>query len=577
MSVNRYLEIDSSFRNRDQYPYPSNFVVEMAQSGQKSASTALDPVCNASPILVWNNSFTEAPWASNVVQNITVSPVGPPSADGTNVFQITSQTGPNQLRQVSGFYNGSALATSGTGTVFPLTPPITVRRILDYQPLNIYNAMVTVDSAIPDALAGVVGIWQIANSTPIATNTASSTIKFYVPAGVYGDNYYVNYLLQNMNTSEYKTIVGYDGLTRLATLDSPTLVDWLTIGRFPASTGQTGSAYNFVIRKQIPVSTGTVADVSQNGLSVQLNSYASNISDTYAGSYLRIVQTNNTGPNSTGPYSSPLQPYNQEMRIVKYLAGDGLISAVSGSVVTLNSTTSNSTNDYYVGGMLTDSTQSTGAQVIAYNGSTRQATLYSSIGAVVGDAWTMRTAVLQRSFTISPFLSATGLLNKNYEVEMYTRDNSVPFVYSGSLVSSEQMVCYEVELLNLTLPNTILASGRGGRAIFYPYLYVELQQVSGASAGNKGIIYSNNPNAYTMLFRAVVDDTPIPAISPFIKIDGDGMVHTIKFKPNDAFRFSVRHPNNGELFRTVIQDTSAPTEPNPLAQISACFAFKRKD
>ena len=380
-----------------------------------------------------------------------------------------------------------------------------------------------------------------------------------------------------MTTSEYKTITSYDGYTSLATLDSPTVVDWLTIPRFPATTGPTGSTYNFVIRKEIPASTGIIADVSQNGLSVQLKSAESNVPNIYAGSFLRIVQTNATGPNSTGPYSTPLQPYNQEMRIVKYLTGDGTIASVSGSTVTLNSITSNSADGYYIGGMLTDTTRSTGAQVTNYVGSTRVATLYNSIGAVAGDSWTMRTAVLAQSFTISPYLSATGLLNQNYEVEMFSRDNATPFVYSGSLVSSEQMVCYEVELLNLTLPNTTLASGRGGRAIFYPYLYVELQQVSGASAGNKGIIYSNNPHAYTMLFRATVDDSPVPVVSPFIKIDGDGMTHTIKFKPNDSFRFSVRHPTTGDLFQTVLADYYSPTEPNPLVQISACFTFKRKD
>jgi hypothetical protein len=77
-----------------------------------------------------------------------------------------------------------------------------------------------------------------------------------------------------------------------------------------------------------------------------------------------------------------------------------------------------------------------------------------------------------------------------------------------------------------------------------------------------------------MLFRAIVDDTPIPAISPFIKIDGDGMAHTIRIKPNDTFRFSVYHAN-GELFKTVIEDFDSPKEPNPLAQISACFSFKK--
>ena len=77
-----------------------------------------------------------------------------------------------------------------------------------------------------------------------------------------------------------------------------------------------------------------------------------------------------------------------------------------------------------------------------------------------------------------------------------------------------------------------------------------------------------------MLFRAVVDDTSTPAASPFIKIDSDSMIHTIKFRPNDSFRFAVYH-SDGELFQTDAQDSYSPNPPNPLVQISATFSFKR--
>jgi hypothetical protein len=77
-----------------------------------------------------------------------------------------------------------------------------------------------------------------------------------------------------------------------------------------------------------------------------------------------------------------------------------------------------------------------------------------------------------------------------------------------------------------------------------------------------------------MLFRALVNDTATPATSPFIKIDGDGMTHAVKFKPNDSFKLGVYHAN-GTLFETSLQDTTPPTQPNPMAQISACFSFKR--
>jgi len=159
-----------------------------------------------------------------------------------------------------------------------------------------------------------------------------------------------------------------------------------------------------------------------------------------------------------------------------------------------------------------------------------------------------------------------------FEILQFTRDNVVPFTYTGSTVSQQQMVCYEVELINLVLPNLTLVTG--GRVAFYPYVYVELQNISGSSAGNTNIIYSNNPNSVRRLFRAAIDDIPNPLISPFIKIDGDGMTQTIKFKPNDNFKFGV-FLSDGTEFKTVYNDSFGPSPPNPLVQISAMFSMKR--
>jgi hypothetical protein len=175
--------------------------------------------------------------------------------------------------------------------------------------------------------------------------------------------------------------------------------------------------------------------------------------------------------------------------------------------------------------------------------------------------------------TVSPpFTAAPGAVC--VEILASTCDNAVPFNYTGSLVSQSQVVCYEIELLNLILPNRELAVGRGGRIAFYPYVYVELRNVSSSGGAGPGSIYSNNPNSTKMLFRAAVDDTPTPLISPFIKIDGDGMVQTVKFKPNDNLRFSVRMPD-GDVFAVTEPETFGPSRPNERIQISAMFSIKR--
>ena len=142
------------------------------------------------------------------------------------------------------------------------------------------------------------------------------------------------------------------------------------------------------------------------------------------------------------------------------------------------------------------------------------------------------------------------------------------------MVSQQDMVCYEVELLNLVLPNFVLAVAGGGNIAYYPYVYVELSNVSAAGANLKNIIYSNNPNSTRVLFRAAIDDVPNPLTSTFIKIDGDGAVQTIKFKPNDTLRFRVTM-QCGQTFKTIQNEWFSPNIPNPTAQISAYFSYEK--
>ncbi len=62
MSNTRYLEIDSTYRNRMQYPNPSNFTVMISQTGTRGAVDAYDPVCNSAPLITWSPSqITDCP------------------------------------------------------------------------------------------------------------------------------------------------------------------------------------------------------------------------------------------------------------------------------------------------------------------------------------------------------------------------------------------------------------------------------------------------------------------------------------------------------------------------------------
>jgi hypothetical protein len=169
MSVKRYLEVDSSYRNRNEYPLPSQFVVNISQTGEKKKEAALDPVSDAAPILAWNNNFIQdTPGTSPLNSfttgaNITVSPVTTPSLTGDTIFKITS---PIELRQTRDFYVGCNLSRYENGVIFPPTTPLLERRIIAYLPLDLNNAIITLEQSLPDTVIGL-GNFFIKNPSSI--------------------------------------------------------------------------------------------------------------------------------------------------------------------------------------------------------------------------------------------------------------------------------------------------------------------------------------------------------------------------------------------------------------------------
>jgi len=106
------------------------------------------------------------------------------------------------------------------------------------------------------------------------------------------------------------------------------------------------------------------------------------------------------------------------------------------------------------------------------------------------------------------------------------------------------------------------------------FVYVEIQNITAPSGRNKNIIYSNNPNSTVAIFKAAIDNTPTPIVSKFIRINGDGEVQTIKFKPNDNLKMRV-YFGDGETFRTLLPDNAPPLPANPFLQINALFEIQR--
>ena len=197
-------------------------------------------------------------------------------------------------------------------------------------------------------------------------------------------------------------------------------------------------------------------------------------------------------------------------------------------------------------------------QIIQYTGNTADTSVTPTIPAY--------------TFVVDPpFSGDVTATSVNWELLSFSSDIFSPLVYVGSQVSVNQMVCYEIELTSLILPNIILATGQGNRIAFYPYVYVEFTNLT---AQNRNVLYSNNPNAVKASFRVPITNTVDPERSTFVPLSGKGVTQTIPFKPNDNFHFKVTL-SNGELFKTLITDTSFPFPPDPNIQVSASFGIRR--
>lgn len=173
------------------------------------------------------------------------------------------------------------------------------------------------------------------------------------------------------------------------------------------------------------------------------------------------------------------------------------------------------------------------------------------------------------SFT-PPLPTAPSATVDFYEILEYTRDNVHP-IYNDSKWLTRQRTLYTIELDTLVLPNVELVTG--GRITSYPYVYVKIINVD--TYTNSKYIMSNNPNASSTLFKAVVSrDIWNPFNKPFIKMSGAGMVQHIQFNIADSVEFGVYMPR-GQPFQPIKPDQVSPLGTDDYLQISAKFIITR--
>jgi len=469
MSNLRYLELDSTYRDRSRFPHPGSFEIPISQTGRKSSKDAIDPVSLGAPIISWtsNNLSVSTTGIFKLVCNVEPKTTPLSGCINTQTFIINSI---NRLQQMDDYYEGLIVEDAAF---------YNRRRISSYFFLGSFGgydrAELTIDSPFPETFVPGNQI-NIYDPTDL---TNSYYPLFWVPSGRNLEDQYINHFIFNETINDWRKIIHYSNITHIilveTTASNPLPITW-------------SSNDNYSIRKEIPYyplnSEANPVATSSTLSSVTLASNLSGIDNT---KFVRIVP--------------PIYNYK--------LTG-------------------------------------------AFN-ECRRITSYDS---------------LTNTINVFPNFSVAPDVNNKIEILNFSYDNLNPFVYTGSLTSQQELVCYEIELLSLLLPTETLTVANGGAISYYPYVYVEL---SNTCSTNRNIIYSNNPNSTKQLFRVPIfdiQDNPV-----FTKIGG-GMSQTIKFKPNDTLFFSVTLPN-GEVFQNIVPERFSPLSPEPRIQISAMFSLKR--
>ena len=238
--IQKYLDINSSGRDRGRHPVASSFSVPVSSSGQRTSIDAIDPVSLSAPKNVFNFSFNR-----NTTEMFLLGTVEQLDGIGatTASLRLIIQVGSNSLFRTPNYYAGAALQ-KGTET----------RRIVSSRYLNTsrnYASPTQKSDRVLLVLASMFSSVAPADSVTLENPSDLSdglNPLIFVPGGEEMDNYYKNYLVYNQTTEEYRPVRYYDGTCRILYLDTSGLggVGWTT-------------GHVLSLRQGLPLQTGVLS------------------------------------------------------------------------------------------------------------------------------------------------------------------------------------------------------------------------------------------------------------------------------------------------------------------------------
>lgn len=511
MSNTRYILLDSTYRNREKWSLPAQFEVEVSTTGSRIGAKAQDPLSLASPNLCWKSNEFNKSGGGSAIVTLKLCDSGAAPISESNTLDV--------------------LNVCVDGTTDSL-----------HTEMNYYRGAVLVIEC--DSGSGFVEVER--HRIRCYTFTGTSTY----------DRAFIT-LYTSMSETSYQGLK--DGTCKM-TITDPTDVCSSPDNKLVFIPGglQTSNAYiNFLLYNETRCNYAYISAVENITNIAEIN--IEKQPESWRDDPSNPVFADCTHPSSWQNTDNYCLRQEVPLWIGKVGNNTGCAtSEISIPIQHLNP------DGYYDGTYLRFKNNS-------INGS-----LAGEAQRIKRICSVKKTEENPNPDTVVEFCNAfSSVPNEGDEVEILriNRDNEVFYNYSGSWLSQTQESCYVVQLLHLILPNQVLAVGYGSKTAFYPYIIVELENVCGSNSGVKNVIYSNNPHAYKALFILPLSGDSDPLLVPFVRLSGS-MTQTIKFRPNDNLKMTVKIPS-GEIFQTVLEETYAPSPPNPLKQISALFSIRK--
>ena len=470
---NRFIEIDSTHRNRVEFPFQASFVAPFAPS----SINVKDPVLDGAIYYTFSSSYQPTVFYPLKSGTTNSSP---------KLYVSNTVPQPSQFDYYAGYVILVSYTDSFGNTVTGM------KTVTGYNPTDVSLSLDTAFSFNDNhnlQAGDLYSLFELNTPSlihlPLIDSYSNKALSY---AEAYNCYYIVDETLSYGTSIVARLIENYDAGLRYCYLQTP----------FPTGWTETDS---YTIRRTLPLEKWILASptvYNERGLLVfSLPPNANSNDGFYVGKY--IYFSSNPSPSIE----------------------NGQFTAIYGTY-----------------------------QIIEYNGFTRKATCYGMYDNTLND-------------TTPTLGNIINIVNVAY-------DNFSPLIYTGTRVSQNQTVCYEIALISIILPNVTLETG--SRIAFYPYIYVELSNTSTPSGASQNLIYSNNPESSRALFIVAISDVVQPINSDFVKLLGR-MRQVVKFKPNDSLRFRVYLPD-GELFQPIKKDTFSPYRPDPSLQINALFSIK---